>query len=201
MVSRDRGADGRFVVSTSSETACITCGAEGRVYRRRICHACNLTRKRDIGRRWLAANREESVRRSIAYQQAHPESQKRRYKRWAKAHPERVVAKTIKRRVAKKGAAGSHTQAEWLAIVCKQRARCAICSVKTKMTRDHIIPLSVGGPDYAFNIQALCMPCNVKKNARVEPGSQHTLFDRPVGMATAVCKSMLVAMGAVEAVA
>lgn len=37
---------------------------------------------------------------------------------------------------------------------------------KTKLTVDHITPLSRGGSDGIRNIQFLCLPCNMRKNAK-----------------------------------
>lgn len=36
------------------------------------------------------------------------------------------------------------------------------------MTRDHIIPLSKGGPDTLDNLQIMCYDCNIEKGANIE---------------------------------
>ena len=49
-----------------------------------------------------------------------------------------------------------------------QRWRCAICKtgIKVKFSVDHVTPLARGGEHVPRNLQLLCRPCNVRKNAR-----------------------------------
>lgn len=49
-----------------------------------------------------------------------------------------------------------------------QKWKCAICRVKLKKSyhTDHITPLAKGGEHIPRNIQLLCGPCNVRKNAK-----------------------------------
>lgn len=49
-----------------------------------------------------------------------------------------------------------------------QKDRCAICraAVKGRGHFDHITPLAKGGKHEGRNIQLLCAPCNLRKNAR-----------------------------------
>jgi 5-methylcytosine-specific restriction endonuclease McrA len=102
----------------------------------------------------------------------------RNYKKWQRSHPKKVLEHANRHRMRKAGALGSHTELEWEAICRKQKWRCGLCLQKKPLTVDHIVPVSRGGSDYAFNIQALCKSCNCRKHARVAPGLQHTLFDR-----------------------
>jgi len=46
------------------------------------------------------------------------------------------------------------------------------------MTKDHIIPLSRGGTDFAYNLQPMCLGCNIRKATSIAAGTQHSLFDR-----------------------
>lgn len=59
---------------------------------------------------------------------------------------------------------------EWNALKKRYRYRCVRCSKKedpekpeTKLTADHVIPLSMGGVRNITNIQPLCRPCNQAK--------------------------------------
>ena len=61
----------------------------------------------------------------------------------------------------------SHTPQEWRELLTRYKHRCANCGEKTKLTRDHIIPLSKGGHDGIENIQPFCKPCNSKKRDRI----------------------------------
>lgn len=109
------------------------------------------------------------------------ETDRERYRinarRWAREHPEQHAEHVNRRRALKSAAVGSHTTAEWDAIKKRQHGRCAHCSQRLSLTRDHRIPLSRGGTDFAYNIQGLCKPCNSAKSTKIESGSQHSLFD------------------------
>lgn len=82
-----------------------------------------------------------------------------------------------RRRARLRGAAGTVTAAEWHAILRRYKHKCAHCFIGGELTMDHVVPLARGGSHYAFNIQPLCGPCNSKKNAKLQPGVQHSLFD------------------------
>jgi hypothetical protein len=90
-------------------------------------------------------------------------------------------AYTHRHRSLKRSASGSYSKDEWEAILKKHRNRCAACDVRfsdeVPATVDHIIPLSRGGTNFAYNLQPLCLPCNSSKKARIASGSQHSLFD------------------------
>ena len=112
------------------------------------------------------------------YKAKDPQRKAESDKRYAQDNPEKIAMHHTRRRAKKAGALGSHTQAEWTAVLRSHRSRCANCGIGGKMTKDHIIPLSEGGPDYAFNLQPLCQSCNSSKGARIAAGSQHSLFER-----------------------
>lgn len=59
---------------------------------------------------------------------------------------------------------GSFTAEEWSNLCALLDNRCACCAVKTKLTADHIIPISKGGKSDINNIQPLCKSCNSVKN-------------------------------------
>jgi 5-methylcytosine-specific restriction endonuclease McrA len=85
-----------------------------------------------------------------------------------KANPERARAQRTNRRARKQQAGGSHTAADILALLALQRSTCAVC--RCKLTKhyhvDHIQPLAKGGTNDKLNLQILCAPCNLTKNAR-----------------------------------
>jgi 5-methylcytosine-specific restriction endonuclease McrA len=86
---------------------------------------------------------------------------------WNKAHALR-----------KAGSLGSYTAEEWATIVSRQRGKCAHCHEEKPLTVDHVIPTSLGGSNFAYNLQGLCTPCNSRKSNRLTGKEQFSLFDR-----------------------
>ena len=79
-----------------------------------------------------------------------------------------AMRRELERAELEKSATGSHTQAEWNAILRLYGGRCPRCgTTAVKLTKDHVIPLSEGGSNSASNLQPLCGPCNSSKGARI----------------------------------
>lgn len=56
------------------------------------------------------------------------------------------------------------TKEQWVAIIKAYKSRCAYCGIKsTKLTQDHVIPVSKGGSYTPDNIVPACLPCNSRK--------------------------------------
>ena len=85
------------------------------------------------------------------------------HRRWKQKNPKRMAHLKARRYARERGAEGFHTLAEWNALKEKHHGRCAICGEKRPLTKDHKIPLSLGGTDYIDNIQPLCRNCNSRK--------------------------------------
>ena len=81
----------------------------------------------------------------------------------------KVFARSQKRRTMKAGAKGSHAVKQWLARVDYYGWRCRWClrevTLKT-LTKDHVIPISGGGTDWASNLVPACKSCNSSKGAK-----------------------------------
>lgn len=58
------------------------------------------------------------------------------------------------------------TREQWEQIKAFYANRCAFCGKKTKLTMDHVTPISKGGEHTAANIIPLCLPCNSSKKDR-----------------------------------
>jgi 5-methylcytosine-specific restriction endonuclease McrA len=61
---------------------------------------------------------------------------------------------------------GKFTRADWLALLKEFDHSCAYCGVETKMTFEHLTPLSRGGKNQKGNIVPACLPCNSSKQDR-----------------------------------
>jgi len=112
------------------------------------------TKSRRASAKWREANRQKSC--DIA-------------RAWQKRNPEKALLITQNRRTRKANADGAHTVADIEYIFKTQKYKCVYCgtglSGKTKHV-DHIVPLSLGGSDYRYNIQILCPSCNWRKHAK-----------------------------------
>lgn len=58
------------------------------------------------------------------------------------------------------------TESEWLEILECFDHRCAYCLKHHKLTMDHLIPVSKGGPHAEYNVVPACRSCNSKKSSR-----------------------------------
>jgi len=52
-------------------------------------------------------------------------------------------------------------------VYARDSYRCVACGSPDRLSLDHIIPWSAGGPDTEDNLQTLCRPCNSSKGALV----------------------------------
>lgn len=88
------------------------------------------------------------------------------YNRYIKINPNYIVA-TRNKRIAING--GFHSHTEWEELKVKYNLTCPCCKQKEpeiKLTRDHILPLLLGGKNDIINIQPLCNQCNRKKHTQ-----------------------------------
>lgn len=58
-------------------------------------------------------------------------------------------------------------------------AYCGECFPEWNLTREHIVPVSAGGPDVWCNVVAACRSCNTRKGARTPEGSGMPLLFAP----------------------
>jgi len=88
------------------------------------------------------------------------------HRRWKQKNPKRVAHLKARRYARERGASGSHTLSEWESLKNQHGNKCAHCGAKEPLTKDHIVPLSLGGTDDIKNIQPLCRSCNSRKWAK-----------------------------------
>jgi 5-methylcytosine-specific restriction endonuclease McrA len=72
------------------------------------------------------------------------------------------------RRARKRGAGGSYTRQDVVALYAAQNGLCHCCGVDLRngYQVDHIFPIALGGTNDKTNIQLLCPPCNRRKGAK-----------------------------------
>ena len=94
---------------------------------------------------------------------------------YAKANPHVSRESSARRRAQKLSAPiNDLTETQWQEIKAAYNERCVYCpdtcwrcrQHKHVLTKDHIIPLSKGGPHTASNIVPACLSCNAKKGNR-----------------------------------
>lgn len=101
--------------------------------------------------------RKQNLEKSLKYMRA-----------WKKAHLQKVNIYTINYRARLRKAEGSFTAKEWQEKIVEYDNKCALCGQETKLTIDHIVPISRGGSNWIANIQPLCGHCNYTKQDRLE---------------------------------
>lgn len=83
-------------------------------------------------------------------------------------NPDAARSVVRNRRARLRGNGGSHTAADIQDIGKMQRWRCACCKthIASEYQVDHITPIAAGGSNERTNLQLLCAPCNLAKNAK-----------------------------------
>lgn len=110
------------------------------------------------------------IARVLGWEQYHVFYSKRSAKGWPDYRRRAEVLKA-RARARHVGYVVGHTHEEWLTKIEAFDRCCAYCGRRDrKLTKDHVIPVSVGDPetvDLIDNIVPACMSCNSSKSARV----------------------------------
>lgn len=124
----------------------------------------NLVKSREYSARYRSKNRERVLETVRRYHALHTEERRRAAAEWRKRNPGRHASIQAARRARELKAQGSHTHAEWLAMVDLFDRCCAYCGQRGPLTRDHVVPLARGGTNWIDNIVPACRICNARKN-------------------------------------
>lgn len=127
----------------------------------------NPDRAREHLRKWRAKNPDRQREHKVKWRDKNRAQANASVSRWAKANPEKRRVYTKNRRNNKLGASGKFSSEEWGALCRKYDNRCLACGKKTRLTVDHVVPISVGGSNDISNIQPLCVSCNSRKGTKV----------------------------------
>jgi 5-methylcytosine-specific restriction endonuclease McrA len=123
---------------------------------------------REYSRNYYYENYERAQESNRRFREANPDYFCRKALEWAKKFPERAAKNANDYRARREGAEGSHTVEEWTELCEFHGNKCLACGVlDKKLTRDHVIPLTLGGGNGIDNIQPLCKPCNSRKHNRI----------------------------------
>lgn len=114
-------------------------------------------------RAWYQANRD----RIAAAYAANSGSVRARVKAYRQATPEKQRQYSLKKRLARVGAAASLTIEQWRAILEIFDHRCAYCLKPLTLrsaTQDHVVAIARGGQHRAENVVPACRSCNSRKH-------------------------------------
>ena len=144
-------------------TKCRPCQAQATAKYR----AENPERYRRLKREARLRNPQKVREESIARYRNNTETEKARYAKYYAAHTHEMVEYGRKRRTRLLNAKTFIvSKKEWTRMCDRYRGCCAYCGVKSRLTMDHIIPLSRGGYHGIGNLIPACPRCNSSKNKK-----------------------------------
>ena len=126
--------------------------------------ARNPEKIRDYLREYHRTHKSELKVKRYAYYLKNKEHISVGIKEWGKNNPEKLKMYSSRKMKFKLSSEGSFTDHEWEELCAKYDHKCLACGEEKPLTRDHVIPISLGGRNDIGNIQPLCKSCNSKKH-------------------------------------
>jgi len=126
----------------------------------------NPEKVKKMKREYYESNRTKVLARGRQWRQANLERSKETARQWRKANRERVRELNRLRRIRKRGATGTFTEAQFQALCDYYGNVCLCCGQSGELTRDHVVPIVMGGSNYISNLQPLCKSCNSSKGTK-----------------------------------
>ena len=143
---------------------------------------------RIVNQLWYRRIKDDPIRwamylvRAAAYREANRKKVNEATKQYYRRNPDKYKAKKVRRAARLKNAVGSFTGKQWAARVAYYGYRCAYCEgslMGAPVHADHVIPLALGGTNWASNMVPSCPMCNLRKNTkRWLPARLHRYLDR-----------------------
>jgi 5-methylcytosine-specific restriction endonuclease McrA len=116
--------------------------------------------KRDRNKQYIK-NKDLRIEQAAQWTKNNPEKRKEISRRSYKKHPETHW----NRRKREYNLPGSGiTPKEWEELKSKYDHKCVYCGKETKLTLDHIVPVTADGPNDISNVVPACKSCNSSKN-------------------------------------
>lgn len=109
-------------------------------------------------------------KRSPVERERNRQSQYRRFEREIPGYNFADDGRRLRRKVRLRKNGGHHSKAEWEELKRKCKFSCLMCFKSEPtilLTKDHIIPVLLGGTDNIENIQPLCRSCNASKSTKL----------------------------------
>ena len=130
--------------------------------------AANHNKVKSSKEAWRAANKDKERDRRSVYRAAHLDKEKANAAAWRAANKEVRRIYEQNRRARKRASGGKLSPGLADRLFKLQRGKCACChvSIEDGNHLDHVIPLALEGPNEDWNMQLLCGPCNLSKNAK-----------------------------------
>lgn len=103
---------------------------------------------------------------SRRWREANPERSRESTRKWRREHPEQHAEKEGRRRARKRGQGFEKIIPS--EVYERDGGRCHICGKhvpKSRMSLDHLIPLSRGGGHFKLNVRLAHLECNVRRGA------------------------------------
>ncbi len=131
--------------------------------------AADKMEMRERARQYRLNNPEKRKQTTAKYRAEHRDELREYNRAYGKAHPEQNVLSAQRRRLRIKNADDGVSKDIAAKLWHLQKGRCACCKAplpKRGFHIDHIMPLILGGAHKDANLQLLCAPCNLAKNAK-----------------------------------
>lgn len=119
--------------------------------------------------KYQSEHRKEARKRCVEWRKKYPDRARAQGFKWRSENKEANALKSARRRAKIKHGGCDIPKDIYKRLMSLQKGKCPVC--KSQLTTayrhlDHIIPLARGGEHSVMNVQLLCPPCNLSKNAK-----------------------------------